>query len=151
MATDIRVDGLADLEKTLLELEGRVATRVVRGALRKGGKIVAESAKSKVPVDTGALRESIGTIARKGKGKNFQTLFVAPREKNKSALAIANTFRDPPIKGIFYAHIVEQGYGRQNPQPFLRPALDENANAVVEEFATELRKAINRVTRKRNS
>lgn len=152
MAIDIEVDGLDELEAKLLELDKRVATRVVRGALRKSGQIVADSAKTKVPVDSGALKESIGTIARKGKGKRtFQSLFVAPRERNKSAVAIANTFREDPIKGIFYGHIVEKGYGRQRPQPFLRPALDENVNEVVETFSKALNEAIKRVTRNGNT
>jgi HK97 gp10 family phage protein len=130
MATNIEVEGLDDLESQLLKLQGKVAIKVVRDALKASAKIVLKDAKSNVPVGSGALKASLGIIARKGRGTNFQTVFVAPRQKNKTALALANASRSTPIKGIFYAHIVEKGSVRSKPQPFLRPALDSNVNAV---------------------
>lgn len=149
MATEIEVEGLAVLEHRLLELEGAVVNKVVRKALRESGKIVVNSAKGKVPVDSGGLRESLGTIARKGKGPNLQTMFVGSRAKNKAALALVNAGRSKAIRGIFYGHMVERGTVRgQAPQPFLRPALDENVNEVVRVFSVELKKAIGSVTRK---
>ena len=152
MATEIEVEGLQELERRLLTLEGKVVNQVVRKALREGGKIVVTSAKGKANFgkhSTGALRESLGTIARKGKGTNLQTMFVGSRAKNKAALALANARRSKPIRGIFYGHMVEKGTARgQKAQPFLRPALDENAKDVVLAFSVELKKAIDSVTRK---
>lgn len=149
MATEIEVEGLDELERRLLQLEGKVVNRVVRKALREAGKIVVTAAKGKVAVNSGALRESLGTIARKGKGTNLQTMFVGSRAKNAAALALVNAGRSKPIRGIFYGHMVERGTVRgQAPQPFLRPALDENVDEVVSTFSVELKKAIDSVTRK---
>ena len=107
MATEIDVEGLDELESQLLKLEKKVAVKVVRDALKAGGKVVLADAKTRVPVGSGALKASLGLIARKGRGKNFQTVFVAPRQTNKAALALANAKRSKPIKGVFYGHIVE--------------------------------------------
>lgn len=159
METDFELEGLDVLERRLLTLEKKTAKRVVRRALRDSAKIVVESARAKVPEGTGALRESLGTIARVGKGKNFETMFIGSRAKNKAALALANAGRSKPIRGIFYGHMIERGtVARSNkvsganrgsvaPQPFLRPALDENAGKVANKFAEELRRGVERVTR----
>lgn len=151
---EVEITGLRELEARLLRLQGKVSNTVVRKALRKAGNVVVKAAKAKVEVDSGALRESIGTIARKGKGTNFQTMFVGSRAKNKAALALANAerpskFRDGTTKrnlaGIFYGHMVERGTKRGHAaQPFLRPALDENYGEVVRTFERELKKEIDK-------
>lgn len=148
MATDgvkIEVEGLAELEQELLRLEKKVATKALRSALVRAARPVVKAARAKVPVDTGALQASIGTTTRKGRGRrNFASALIGPKSRNKRAIAIANA-AGRKVKGIFWGHLVELGYGRQRPQPFLRPALDENVTEVVATFAAAIKKNLERV------
>lgn len=154
MATDkldIKVDGLPELEAGLLALEAQVASRVLRRGLREGAKPVVEAAKSNVPVFSGALRESIGVRTAKGRrGKNAAVAFIGSIAKDKKAIALANDQRNTRVKGIFWGHIVELGYGRQAPQPFLRPAFDAKAIEAVSIFALTIKKSLERIARKVN-
>lgn len=140
------VEGLAGLEQQLLKVEAKAGAKFLRQALSKAATPVVRAAKEKAPVDSGALRQSIGKATRKGRGKNVASVFVGPKEKNARALALANERRSKAIRGIFYAHIVELGYGRQAPQPFLRPALEENANDAVTIFGRDMKLKIESVT-----
>lgn len=144
-AISIEVEGLEKLERQLLGVEAKVGSKILRQALSKAATPVVRAAKEKVPVDSGALRQSIGKSTRKGRGKNVATVAVGPK-KNARALALANERRSKAIAGIFYAHIVELGYGRQAPQPFLRPALEENANDAVQIFGRDMKVKIESVT-----
>ena len=152
MATEsslIQVDGLQELEAKLVALGKKEAPKLLRKALRKGGKIVADDAKTRIPTGgTGALAASIGMMARKGKYGNVETMFVGPRMKNPTALALANQNRSKKIAGIYYGHMVEEGSVHNTPTPFMRPALDTNANEVLRVVVTELNRSIDRVARK---
>jgi HK97 gp10 family phage protein len=140
------ITGLDELEDQLLALSKKVATKSLRSALVRAARPVVKAAKAKVPVKTGALRQSIGTASRRGRGrKNFATAIVGPKSRNKRAIALANAGRSKPVKGIFWGHIVELGYGRQAPQPYLRPALDENADEAVQIFAKAIKQNLERV------
>lgn len=140
------IEGLEELESRLERIGKKVGSKFLRQALSKAATPVVRAAKEKAPSDTGALKQSIGKTTVKGRGKNVASVFVGPKEKNARALALANAGRSKPIKGIFYGHLVELGYGRQAPQPFLRPALDEKAQAAVTIFGRDLKVKIESVT-----
>lgn len=61
MATtsETRIDGLADLHRLLQTLPAKVEGNVMRGALRAGQKVIQSEVKAQVPVDSGALRDSV--------------------------------------------------------------------------------------------
>ena len=143
---NFEIEGLDILEDKLLKMEAKVGGKFLRQALSKAATPVVRSAKQKAPVDTGALRQSIGKATRKGRGKNVASVFIGPKQSNARAVALANTKRSKPIRGIFYGHMVEIGYGRQAPQPFLRPALEENAANSVKIFGDDLKVKIESVT-----
>lgn len=150
MATDsltFEVDGLAELEEQLLRLEAKASEKIMRRALAKSARPTVRKAKALVPVRTGGLKQAIGIATRKGRGKNVASVFIGPKPKNKAAIAKANTGRAKPIKGVFYGHLVELGYGRQRPQPFLRPALDNTADQATQIFAAEIKRELESVPR----
>lgn len=147
MADDIQIEGLQELERKLLEIESKAGEKELRKALSFSVNPVVKAAKERVPVKTGGLRQAISKFLRKGKNKNVASVFVGIREKNAKAVSLANQGRSKPIRGVFYGHIVEKGYGRQSPQPFLRPALDQEATNVVKRFRDKLKENIDRVTR----
>lgn len=145
-AIEFKIEGLDELESRLERIGKKVGSKFLRQALSKAATPVVRAAKQKAPVDSGALRQSIGKSTQKGRGKNVASVAIGPKKGNARALALANSKRSKPIRGIFYAHIVELGYGRQPPQPFLRPALDETANTSVEIFGNDLKVKIESVT-----
>jgi len=143
------VEGLEDLEAALLKLEKKVATKALKAALSKSGRPILAAAKAKVKIVSGGLRASLGQRTVAGKYANFASLYVGTtRSESKKAVELANVGRSKKIRGVWYGHIVELGYGRQAPQPFLRPALESTQRQAVEIFARELKKGIDSVAGK---
>lgn len=144
----IDVTGLDELQRQLLRLENKVATKEMNKALVKSIRPVVRDAKLKAPKMTGALAASIGYFVRRGRGRNFATVFAGPKQKAKRAIGLAQA-SGRKIKGIFYGHIVEMGGGRMaRPQPFMRPAMEQNRTESVRIFRKTLRAGILSVTRK---
>lgn len=151
------VKGLAELNRVLNQLPVKVERKLLRGGLRAAAKVIEAEAKRRVPVRTGLLRDSIrvSTGAKRG-GKVYAHIKAGGRKKGQA----------------FYAHMVEFGTARHvilagggtkagkalaiagrilgakvdhpgaRPRPFMRPALDTQAQKSVEEMAEYLRKRI---------
>jgi HK97 gp10 family phage protein len=92
----------ADLGKTSAETTTRASA-----AVRKSALDIERDAKTKAPVDTGNLRNSIGT-----------TTTLAGLEAQIGPTAN-------------YGAFVEYGTSRMGPQPYMGPALDANEPAFV--------------------
>jgi HK97 gp10 family phage protein len=146
--SQVRVKGLAELNKFLQELPVKMEANIMRGALRAGLKPIKEDAVQNCPVGDpneenrvkyggyrGALRDSIRVSARidKKNGKVVARLVVGGKGKNGA--------------DVWYAHLIEltgasahslsrKKGGELNhpgfrPKPFMRPALDAQANNAV--------------------
>lgn len=100
-------------------VEARV-TPAVRASVQAACDLIEISAKNYVPVDTGRLQESITSEVRET-GKTVVGS-VAPHTE--------------------YAGFVEYGTYKMPAQPYMRPALDENREAVTEIFRSELSLAL---------
>lgn len=88
-----------------LRAKGERAIMAAKSALREGAADIVRDAKSRCPVKTGALQESIHEIEENG-GISFK--IVADAEN---------------AEGVQYGKFVE--YGLRS-QPFLYPAIDQN-------------------------
>lgn len=66
---DVRVKGLADLNKFLQQLPAKVEQSVLRGALRAGANVVMAEAKANVPVDSGLLRDGLKVTTNSRRGR----------------------------------------------------------------------------------
>jgi HK97 gp10 family phage protein len=86
-------------------------------AVRLGAQAVEADARSRVPVDSGSLRDAIHT--EKGEGGHL----VVAGDSN-----------------VFYGHLVELGTSRVPPRPFLIPALEARRDEIVGLVAAALRK-----------
>lgn len=104
----------------LRELGGHVADAAKR-VLRTGAYTVAADAKSRVPVRTGRLRDSIQV---KGNSNGTSYKISADAENN----------------GYKYGKNVE--YNPKINKPFLHPALDANRNQIRENIKNAARQAI---------
>lgn len=120
------VEGADEVIKMLGDM-GDAAAGVLDDAAKAGAELVLESAKNRVPVDTGKLRDSLDL--KKSKVKN------------------------PKIKGEYYVtkksgaeHFapVELGTSKMKAQPFLRPAIDENMSEVAKKVNDVVLKALGR-------
>lgn len=87
------------------EIEAEIRPKI-GAAIKAGSEAVAEAAKSRAPVQTGRLRDSI--------------------EARRDGVAQYEI-----VAGEFYGRFVEMGTVRAPAHPFLVPALEENKDAIV--------------------
>lgn len=106
--TTIDMSGVRKLAASLERPRvGRFAFAAVRGTAAK----VERSMKEAAPVDTGALRDSIGTDMYGGTFSRHMVAVVGPT--------------------VPYGPFVEFGHADQPPQPYAGPALDQHAASYV--------------------
>lgn len=146
MTTNINVIGLAELQKFLDKLPAKMEANILRGALRAGAKPILEAARQNAPVGepsdaakrkykvyAGALRDSLRISARIDKRNGSVVASV------KAGGKVRKTGAD-----VFYANFSEFGTrphalskgGESNhpgtaPKPFMRPAIDSQAQTAV--------------------
>ncbi|MDH3267323.1 MAG: HK97 gp10 family phage protein [Ignavibacteria bacterium] len=129
------IKGADKIRKNLKYFGSREQKKIFDTGVRKGATVILKRAKELVPVRSGELKRSLGVVKNKqlSRGEN-------------SGYSIT-TRRGKKFRG-WYGHIVEFGYGRQRPQPFLRPAINETKAEVVktvgDEIWNDMEKRLNR-------
>lgn len=151
----IQVKGLADLQKFLDQLPAKLEQNVLRGALRAAAKPVMEAAKQNVlpvgePSDTnkrlyklyaGALRDSIRLSARIDRKRRMVVASV--KAGGKSAKTGADVFYSDMVEFGTRQHIIGDGvHPGVRPRPFMRPALDSQAQSAVIAAAEYMKKRL---------
>jgi len=119
----IKVEGLEELQKALKKFPKEWA-KIANQALKPGMAVLESGAKKEAPVDTGALRSSIGSEIVKGSGSEIigkvgSTLSYAPHQE--------------------YGTIYQPG------KPYLRPTLKKEKNRVIKMFEKGIAKALKRL------
>lgn len=128
IAVTTEFKGLAELTAALAEIDSESRKKIIPATLREIAKPVLERAKELVPVRTGALRDS---------------LRLSTGGPKKSGEARINVLSRLP-----YWHQVEFGNVHQAAEPFLRPALIQQAPELIQKFGDGYRKRIERLQRK---
>lgn len=128
------IKGLKEIIDKLNALPKKLENKVVRSAVRKGVNEIRDLARSKVSIDTGNLRKSIVTIGHRENGKIALKVTVRQR-KSKSA------------KSPYYAKFVELGTSKMVAKPFLRPALDESEDKVLDTVIDDIKKGVDEVNK----
>lgn len=118
-----RVENIGDIQRKFAALKARTQRAVVRDSLRSAARVVVAKAKTKVPVDTGALQRSI-----------TQTVTVQDRDRSFALVGYR--------KKQFYGAFVELGTSKMAAKPFLRPALDESGPEIEKAFVEALQRTI---------
>ena len=126
MAT-IELQGLDDVMDML---DGVIDPQKLTLALGKACALVERSAKQKAPKDTGELRRSISSRVLEDRGEVFTPLEYAPYVEYGTGLFAEGGGRtDVP-----WSYQDDEGNWHstsgQKPQPFMRPALDENREEI---------------------
>ena len=128
----VKIEGLEHLNKTL---ETLLSTENMTQAMGQACAAVEASAKKKAPKDSGALRRSIASkVEAEGgdiQGVVYTALDYAPYVEYGTGLFAESDGRtDVP-----WVYQDDEGNWHstkgQKPQPFLRPALNENRKTVV--------------------
>lgn len=152
---DREIKGAAELQRFLRELPVDVEKNLTRGALRAGGKVFEREVKAEIPVKDGELRASarVTTGAKKdgrvyahvkvgggGKGDPYYARFVHEgtrphdiKPSTKAALFVAGLFRQ-----------LVRHPGAQ-PNPFMRRAFNNKADAAIAAITGYLRAGIERM------
>ena len=129
MSNEIKFDGL---EEVLESIEGLADATNIEASLAKACALVEASAKKKAPKGNGALRNSITSKVENNEGVVFTPLEYAPYVEFGTGLFAESGGRtDVPWnyqddKGEWHST------SGMKPQPFLRPALNENRERIIE-------------------
>ena len=129
----IEIEGI---DEVLEKLEKLLNTENIEKAMGKACAVVEAAAKQNAPKDTGALRNSITSkVEYKGghiEGTIFTPLEYAPYvEYGTGLFAESGGRKDVPWnyqddKGEWHST------SGQKPQPFMRPAIEDNRNKIIE-------------------
>lgn len=124
----VKFEGLNDV---LNAIDGLGDTPDLEGAIGKACALVERRAKQLAPKDTGALRRSITSKVDGDEGVVYTPLEYAPYVEFGTGLFAESGGR----KDVPWSYKDDQGEWHetsgQHPQPFMRPALNENREAIV--------------------
>ena len=119
------------LNEVLESIDNLADTEQLRAALKRSCAIVERSAKQKAPKDTGALARSITSEVNGMEGVVFTPLEYAPYVEFGTGLFAEEGGR----KDVPWFYEDEKGEGHitsgQKPQPYMRPALNENREEII--------------------
>ena len=118
------------LEEVLNSIDSLANLEELESALGKACAVVEASAKQKAPKDTGALARSITSKIEDTEGIIFTPLEYAPYVEYGTGLFAEEGGRSTPWiykddKGEWHRT------SGQKPQPFMRPALEENREKII--------------------
>ena len=118
------IEEVLDSIDSLADLEG------LQSALGKACAVVEASAKQKAPKDTGALARSITSKIEDTEGIIFTPLEYAPYVEYGTGLFAEEGGRSTPW---FYKDDKGEWHrtSGQKPHPFMRPALEENREKII--------------------
>jgi len=125
----IKIEGAKELIKQLQQLAPSAARRVMRKAMTRGVNPVVKAAKEMVPTRTRLLKKSIGHKVRTYPRKGIIYIAVGPRTGFSREIEI-NGYKKF-VNPVRYGHLVEGGTSHSMAKPFLKPALEGKAAAVV--------------------
>lgn len=164
---NINVKGLRELDLMLKQLPAKIEKNVLRGALRAGQKVFADAAKSNLrqngSVDSGELEKSV-RIRFKKQSERFgyiRSYVMAGNTKayyahwveygtatyySGSGRTVGGAYEITPkvagslfIGGLLRESVMHPGI---RPQPFMRPAVDQNTDVALNKVAEYMQKRI---------
>lgn len=144
---DIKINGLAALQQALETLPTKVEGNMLRGALRAGAKVIATEAQrtSAFADRTGELRKSIRVSARLRGGKATASIKAGGKKAWYAHIvergAKPHLIKPKQRKSLFLAGVLREvvHHPGATARPYMRPAMDGQAQAAVEAAASYLR------------
>jgi len=148
--TDIYIKGGKELNAFLQQLPVSMEKNILRGALRAGAKEIQQKAIQLAPSDDGDLKKTIrlstgykaGRVTAKVKVGNKKIFYSRFVEFGVAAHLITKANGVLSFNGIFAKTIQHGGYMAR---PFLRPALDSEANNAIKAVGAHIRKKLTKI------
>ncbi len=134
----LNVQELAALTDRLKDIEAKIAKKALRTAARKSMAIVRDQVKANAPEDTSDDADNIKTKAFIALQTSFRRGVLSVRVGVRGG---AKQNPDTP----YYWRMVEFGTKQISAKPFMTPALENNAEAVIDRIADELRRELDKV------
>lgn len=134
----LNVQELAALTDRLKDIEAKIAKKALRTAARKSMAIVRDQVKANAPEDTSDDADNIKTKAFIALQTSFRRGVLSVRVGVRGG---AKQNPDTP----YYWRMVEFGTKHISAKPFMTPALENNAEAVIDRIADELRRELDKV------
>lgn len=166
MVDKFEIQGADELMRKLREIAPRLQKRELRAAARKSMNIVRDAARAKArQIDDPGTAESIaknivtqenarrsravgGVVMRvgvRGGAKQYANTRDNARKGRAGKSYATGGSKKNPGGDTWYWRLVEFGRNGARAQPFMRPAMNENTEAVTQRFTTELSAGIDRV------
>jgi HK97 gp10 family phage protein len=135
----IELHGFKELNDLLASYSDRVAKRLVKGALVKALAPVLQSAKAMCPVSAdGSHGKPAGYLRDSLVLKTMPARKRLPGEMRAGLTTRKGAFES----GKYYGGYLEYGTHKMAARPFLRPAIDQNKQQVLDNLKTEILAAI---------
>ncbi|MAO01043.1 HK97-gp10 family putative phage morphogenesis protein [uncultured Roseovarius sp.] len=150
MSVTIKLEGLSELEKNLDNLSKAAGKGALRRALKRAAEPTAKIAQGLAPVRTGRLKQSIivGAKLDGRQAKLHRRMFKDDRSSVELFIGPSYLRGD----GGRHGHLQEFGTINHGPQPFMRPAWDQDQKAMLQRLSEnlweEVTKAIQRAERR---
>lgn len=139
----VKVIGIKELQKAIQEKRNEIYAALDEAA-KEAADIVRDDAKSRAAVLTGEMRDSIVTAVRfQNDGAVSYNAEIDGQKAPELRKKISNP-REGGRKDSFYPAIIELGTSRVPAQPYMRPALYENKNAIKRIFSSKIKAVIDR-------
>jgi HK97 gp10 family phage protein len=138
MGVTVKLEGIGDVDKALRALEEEFGDKLARSkvlipAVREALKPVLAQAKANAPVNSGDLVKSLIVEARRPTRRDKRSKYVTQTDTVIAAVTTASGKKLAKMGIKSDARAIAQEFGTANhpAQPYLRPALESNAQATV--------------------
>jgi HK97 gp10 family phage protein len=128
---ETNITGMAEVINSLQAMGKNIKTPKLQKVIRQSSQRIINTARTLAPVNTGDLRDSIGFITSKDSTNLDKALIGLRREYYHAYLGVMFEFGTAER---FQTNGRHTGVISKSAHPFMRPALDQNANAVTEEI-----------------
>lgn len=149
MGVTIKLEGIGEVDKALKQLEEDFGAKTAQGkvlvpAVREAMRPVLLQAKQNAPEDTGGLQRSLVVEARRPTKRDRRSKYVTQTDTVIAAVTTASgkKLAKMGIKSDARAIAQEFGTARHPAQPYLRPALEANAQNTVNRLSEILARRI---------
>ena len=146
MDVKVTIDGLAEIARKLKLLPQRIGMNAMRRALRKGANVIRDAARqnAKRIDDQSTSEQIVKNITVQGGGRKREKREGGPMIRVGVLGGARDMSKYGELKGAgsgnpggdtWYWRLLEFGTSRSRAQPFMRPAMDDKAQAAFDAAA----------------
>lgn len=139
------LEGVAELTAKLTDLGAKVAAKELRGSVKVALEVALHAARSNIPIGTQAHMTYRGRLVTAGFAA--QSLHIETRLDKRSGGAVA--MLGVSAEAFYALQFIELGTSKFAASPWLRPAFAASEDAMLQDLASEMRKRVERIAKKR--